>query len=153
MSWKYQPKKRGRQSADELVEKETKPTKFICIYEDDETITTWKFDLKKFDKGPIEVDIKYKAGAEKAIKARVKEAKQIKKTERQMKKIQANGNNANKKGHYIELLDRTHVIMEMIDTHLVNHPLATQDEEIKHQLEYALGQLYDAYQLIGGKIK
>ena len=56
-------------------------------------------------------------------------------------------------GHYIELLDRTHVIMEMIDTHLVNHPLATQDEEIKHQLEYALGQLYDAYQLIGGKIK
>jgi len=97
MSWKYQPKKRGRQSVDELVEKETKPTKFIRIYEDDETITTWKFDLKKFDKGPIEVDIKYKAGAEKAIKARVKEAKQIKKTERQMKKIQANGNNANKK--------------------------------------------------------
>jgi len=41
----------------------------------------------------------------------------------------------------------------MIDTHLVKHPLATQDKEIKHQLEYALGQLYDAYQLIGSKIK
>ena len=56
-------------------------------------------------------------------------------------------------GHYIELLDRTHVVMEMIDTHLIKHPLATQDEEIKHQLEYALGKLYDAYQLIGCKIK
>jgi len=97
MSWKYEPKKRGRQSTDELVEKETKPTKFIRIYEDEFTVETWKFDLKKFDKGPIEVDIKYKAGAEKAIKARVKEAKQIKRTERQMKKIEANGNNVNKK--------------------------------------------------------
>jgi predicted RNA methylase len=56
-------------------------------------------------------------------------------------------------GHYIELLDRTHVVCEMIDTHLIKHPLATQDKEIKHQLEYALGQLYDAYQLIGSKIK
>ena len=97
MSWHYEPKKRGRQSNDELMAQENKPSKFIRIYEDEYTTTTWKYDLKKFDKGPIEVDIKYKAGAEKAIKARVKEAKQIKRTERQMKKIQANGNNANKK--------------------------------------------------------
>lgn len=56
-------------------------------------------------------------------------------------------------GHYIELLDRTHVVCCMIDEHLVNHPLATSDKEIKFKLEYALGQLYDAYQLIGSKIK
>ena len=87
MSWKYEPKKRGRQSADELAEQESKPTKFNRVYEDELTIETWKYDLKKFDKGPIEVDIKYKAGAEKAIKLRAKEAKQQKKTERQMKKI------------------------------------------------------------------
>ena len=73
------------------------PRKFTRTYEDEFTVETWKFDLDKFDKGPIEVDIKYKAGAEKAIKARAKELKQIKRTERQMKKIQANGNNANKK--------------------------------------------------------
>lgn len=79
------------------IQTEPTPTKFIRIYEDDETIETWKFDTKKFDKGPIEVDIKYKAGAEKAIKARFKEAKQVKKTERQMNKINRNGNNANKK--------------------------------------------------------
>lgn len=87
MSWRYQPKKRGRQSAEELEVKENKPLKFTRVYEDDEIIETWKFDLKKFDKGPIEVDIKYKAGAEKAIKLRAKEAKQQKKTARQMKKI------------------------------------------------------------------
>jgi hypothetical protein len=69
--------------------------KFTRVYEDDETIETWTFDLDKFKRGPVSVDIKYKAGADKAIKARAKEATQIKKTARQMKKI----NNKNKKWH------------------------------------------------------
>jgi hypothetical protein len=73
--------------------KEVKETKFTRVYEDDETIETWTFDLDKFDKGPISVDIKYKAGADKAIKARAKENKQQKKIARQMKKI----NNKSKK--------------------------------------------------------
>jgi hypothetical protein len=73
--------------------KEVKETKFTRVYEDEETIETWTFDLDKFDKGPISVDIKYKAGADKAIKLRAKEAKQVKKIARQMKKI----NNKNKK--------------------------------------------------------
>jgi hypothetical protein len=84
------------------IQAEPTPTKFIRIYEDDETIETWKFDTKKFDKGPIEVDIKYKVGAEKAMKLRAKEAKQIKRTERQMRKIEANGNNANKKTRIVK---------------------------------------------------
>jgi hypothetical protein len=66
--------------------------KFTRVYEDEETIETWTFDLDKFKRGPVSVDIKYKAGAEKASKARAKETKQIKKVERQMKKI----NNRNK---------------------------------------------------------
>jgi hypothetical protein len=69
--------------------------KFSRVYEDEETTTTWTFDLDKFDRGPVSVDIKYKVGADKAIKARAKEIKQIKKTARQMKKI----NNKNKKWH------------------------------------------------------
>jgi len=52
--------------------------KFTRVYEDEDTIETWSFDLDKFERGPICVDIKYKAGAEKRIKARVKENKQIK---------------------------------------------------------------------------
>jgi ATPase subunit of ABC transporter with duplicated ATPase domains len=76
---------------------EPKPTKFERRYEDEDTIEIWKFDLKKFDKGPIEVNITYKAGAEKRLKQRAKDAKQQKKIARQMKKIEANGNNADKK--------------------------------------------------------
>jgi hypothetical protein len=66
--------------------------KFTRVYEDDDTTETWTFDLDKFARGPINVDIKYKAGAEKRLKQRAKEVKQQKKVERQMKKI----NNRNK---------------------------------------------------------
>ena len=65
--------------------------KFIKVYEDEDMIETWTYNLDKHH-GPISVDIKYKVGAEKAIKQRAKEAKQEKKTARQMKKI----NNRNK---------------------------------------------------------
>jgi hypothetical protein len=61
--------------------------KFTRIYEDEDTIETWTFNLDKFDKGPISVEIKYKAGAEKRIKQRAKDTTQQKKTARQMKKI------------------------------------------------------------------
>ncbi len=71
---------------------EPKPTKFTRTYEDEDTITIWKFDLNKFECGPIEVNIQYKAGAEKRIKERAKEAKQAKKTARQMKKLEKNAN-------------------------------------------------------------
>jgi hypothetical protein len=75
------------------IQSEDQPRKFTRVYEDDNSIETWKFDLDKFDRGPIEVDIKYKAGAEKRLKQQAKETKQIKKVERQMKKI----NERNKK--------------------------------------------------------
>jgi hypothetical protein len=61
--------------------------KYQRVYEDELTIETWSFDTDKFRNGPISVDIKYKAGAEKAIKQQIKQAKQEKKTARQMKKI------------------------------------------------------------------
>ena len=85
---------RGRPK--EIID-EPKPTKFERRFEDEDTIEIWKYDLKKFDKGPIEVNITYKAGAEKRIKQRGIEAKQVKRNTRQMKKIEQNGNNANKK--------------------------------------------------------
>ena len=66
--------------------------KFTRVYDDEDTIETWTFDLDKFARGPINVDIKYKAGAEKRLKQRAKDAKQEKKIARQMKKI----NNKNK---------------------------------------------------------
>ena len=61
--------------------------KFTRIFENEDSTETWTYDPAITTKGPISVDIKYKAGAEKAIKQRAKEAKQEKKTARQMKKI------------------------------------------------------------------
>ena len=81
--------RRGRPK--EIVQEEA-PRKFIRVYEDEYTIETWSFNLDKFDKGPIQVDIKYKAGAEKAIRLNAKQAKQEKKTARQMKKINERNN-------------------------------------------------------------
>ena len=65
---------------------EPSPRKFTKVYEDEHVIETWTYNLDKHH-GPINVDIKYKPGAEKAIKQGAKEAKQEKKTARQMKKI------------------------------------------------------------------
>ena len=42
--------------------KEEKPTKFERIYEDEDTISIWKYDLTKSTTGPFEVEIKYKKG-------------------------------------------------------------------------------------------
>lgn len=38
-----------------------KPTKFEYIYEDEESTSIWKYDLKKFPNGPISVEHKWKA--------------------------------------------------------------------------------------------
>lgn len=68
--------------------------KFTRTYEDEDTTETWIYDLDKFDKGPISVEIKYRAGAEKRIKQRVSDNVKHKKIARQMKKI--NNKNKNK---------------------------------------------------------
>ena len=81
---------RGRPAAIEPVEA---PIKYTRVFEDEYAIETWSFDVDKFSRGPISVEIKYKAGAEKAIKQQIKQNKQEKKTARQMKKI----NERNKK--------------------------------------------------------
>jgi hypothetical protein len=39
-----------------------KPTKFERVYEDEETISIWKYDSNISTSGPIEVDLKYKKG-------------------------------------------------------------------------------------------
>lgn len=44
--------------------KEEKPTKFERVYEDEECITIWRYDLKRTTTGPVEVEIKYKRGHE-----------------------------------------------------------------------------------------
>jgi hypothetical protein len=52
-------------------------------------------------------------------------------------------------GHYFELMDRLHVLMCTLDTHCVSHPVSKKNKDIKFKIEYALGQLWDAYQEVG----
>jgi hypothetical protein len=72
--------------------KPIQPTKFTRTYEDEFATEVWTYDLEKFQNGPIDVDIKYKTGAEKKMKELSKQAKADKRTALQMKKI----NNRNK---------------------------------------------------------
>jgi hypothetical protein len=77
---------------------EDMPRKFIRIYEDEQTTETWKYDLNKFERGPIEVDIKWKNSLDKTSNwnKMQREAKNDRRNDRQMKKINERENN--KKG-------------------------------------------------------
>jgi hypothetical protein len=55
-------------------------------------------------------------------------------------------------GHYTEMIDRIHVQMEMVNTHLVQHPVANQHDKLKRLLVKALMTLLEAYQETGGII-
>jgi hypothetical protein len=54
-------------------------------------------------------------------------------------------------GHYLELMDRLHIVMCTLNDHCLEHPLSQSDGEIKFKIEYAIGQIWDAYQLVGNK--
>ena len=49
-------------SSKENNSKTEKPTKFEYIFEDDESTSIWKYDLKKTKNGPVEVEYRYKRG-------------------------------------------------------------------------------------------
>ena len=63
--------------------------KFQRTYEDETTTEIWTFDTDKFRNGPISVDIKYKNGVDKPKNwnKMAKQAKDDRRAERQMKKI------------------------------------------------------------------
>jgi hypothetical protein len=55
------------------------------------------------------------------------------------------------KGHYLELMDRIHIVCCTIDDHILNHPLSENEPEIQNRLDTALSLLLETYQLIGNK--
>jgi hypothetical protein len=68
---------------------EEPPRKYTKTYEDESTTETWIFDLDKFSRGPISVEIKYKDGADKQKNWNKisKQSRDDKRNARQMKKI------------------------------------------------------------------
>ena len=63
------------------------------------------------------------------------------------------GKNKNKieinDGHYLELLDRTHVVLCNVQDHLIDHPLAQKKKKIRKKMESVGMILADAYQDLG----
>jgi hypothetical protein len=55
------------------------------------------------------------------------------------------------KGHYLELMDRIHIICCILDEHILNHPLAENEPDIQSKLDEALMLLLDVYQIVGNK--
>jgi hypothetical protein len=55
-------------------------------------------------------------------------------------------------GHYLELMDRLHVVSCTIDGHILNHPLAEVNKDIQIKIDEALSLLMEAYQMVGNKI-
>jgi len=55
-------------------------------------------------------------------------------------------------GHYLELMDRIHVVSCTIDDHILNHPLCEVNKDVKIKIDEALELLMEAYQIIGNKI-
>ena len=56
----------------ENLSKTEKPTKFEYIFEDNESTSIWKYDLKKQPNGPISVEYKWKASYLKELELRQK---------------------------------------------------------------------------------
>lgn len=52
-------------------------------------------------------------------------------------------------GHYLELMDRLHIVMSTIHEHCLEHPVAKKDKRINSLLNKAIEDLWDAYQIVG----
>mgnify|MGYP000879149575 FL=1 len=48
-------------------------------------------------------------------------------------------------GHYLELMDRIHVIMCTINDHCLEHPLTQSEPEIETKINDAVNLLFEAY--------
>ena len=55
-------------------------------------------------------------------------------------------------GHYLELMDRMHIVICTLQDHILHHPLTENEIEITKKVEEAVSSLWDAYQLVGNKI-
>jgi len=55
------------------------------------------------------------------------------------------------KGHYLELMDRIHIVCCTIDDYILNHPLSENEPEIQNKIDAALMLLLETYQLVGSK--
>ena len=56
------------------------------------------------------------------------------------------------KSHYHEMADRLFVLTSVIDTHLLQHPVAELDQKINKNIKKAVELLCEAYMQAGAKM-
>ena len=54
-------------------------------------------------------------------------------------------------GHYLELMDRLHIVACNLDWYCLQHPLSEKYPDIAIRIEEALGTVFEAYQYVGCK--
>jgi hypothetical protein len=54
-------------------------------------------------------------------------------------------------GHYLELMDRLHVVNSTIEDHMYSHPLTNTLPEVKLLIGEAQMKLMKAYQIVGSR--
>lgn len=52
-------------------------------------------------------------------------------------------------GHYVEAFDRLHLITDMMDRHLMGHPVIRKNKEVKKLIKFSIINLMEAYQRLG----
>lgn len=52
-------------------------------------------------------------------------------------------------GHYLELMDRIHILMSTLQEHIIEHPVSEQNSKIKKRLNKSINILWDTYQIVG----
>jgi len=52
-------------------------------------------------------------------------------------------------GHYVEAFDRLHLITDMMDRHLISHPVIRKNKEVKKLIKFSIINLMEAYQRLG----
>ena len=48
---------------------------------------------------------------------------------------------------HMELADRIYVTISGLEAHCLDHPISQTNPQLHQQIEYAMGQLWDAYQI------
>lgn len=65
--------------------------------------------------------------------------------------LEKQNENSINSGHYLELMDRLHVVNCTIDDHILNHPLTEHHKDIQDKIGDALELLFEAYQMVGNE--
>ena len=51
--------------------------------------------------------------------------------------------------HYLEAMDRLHVIVDMMDRHLMDHPVIHRNKELEKLINFSIINLLECYQRVG----